>query len=294
MRKCEDPAPLSSRWASSEEPSPTVDLRHLLCLHHSSINHSAISTPSSHPLGEGNGSPVQYSCVENPVDRGAWWAPVHRVTQSRTRLRRLSIHACIGEGNGNPRQYSGLENARDRRAWWVAVYVVAQSRTRLKRLSRSSSQSPIGVDAKGTQQTSCLQPPSWSVFEGTDCHSDLPFLIQKEVTEQTLKTFSTILGSLLSSRKAFSLSSSSRSFSIHRTNLHCTPTTCQALSSETCPCLQQWTQSKHLGAEWLLCLFAICQHCALSQATGLALFLLWTWPSGPFYCPDCGWQGPSL
>ena len=41
-------------------------------------------------LGEGNGNPLQYSCLENPVDRGAWWAAVHGVTQSRTRLKRLS------------------------------------------------------------------------------------------------------------------------------------------------------------------------------------------------------------
>ena len=36
--------------------------------------------------GEGKGNPLQYSCLENPVDRGAWWAAVYRVTQSRTRL----------------------------------------------------------------------------------------------------------------------------------------------------------------------------------------------------------------
>ena len=36
--------------------------------------------------GEGNGNPLQYSCLENPVDRGAWWATVHGVTKSRTRL----------------------------------------------------------------------------------------------------------------------------------------------------------------------------------------------------------------
>ena len=33
-------------------------------------------------LGEGNGNPLQYSCLENPVDGGAWWASVHRATQS--------------------------------------------------------------------------------------------------------------------------------------------------------------------------------------------------------------------
>ena len=35
---------------------------------------------------EGNGTPLQYSCLENPKDRGAWWAAVHGVTKSRTRL----------------------------------------------------------------------------------------------------------------------------------------------------------------------------------------------------------------
>ena len=34
--------------------------------------------------GEGNGNPLQYSCLENPVDRGAWWAAAHGVAQSQT------------------------------------------------------------------------------------------------------------------------------------------------------------------------------------------------------------------
>ena len=36
--------------------------------------------------GEGNGNPLQYSCLENPMDRGAWWAAVHGVAKNRTRL----------------------------------------------------------------------------------------------------------------------------------------------------------------------------------------------------------------
>ena len=39
---------------------------------------------SRRSAGVGIGNPLQYSCLENPVDRGAWWAAVHRVTQSRT------------------------------------------------------------------------------------------------------------------------------------------------------------------------------------------------------------------
>ena len=41
-------------------------------------------------LGEGNCNPLQYSCLENPMDRGAWWAMVH-MWQSQTQLKRLSI-----------------------------------------------------------------------------------------------------------------------------------------------------------------------------------------------------------
>ena len=48
-------------------------------------------------IGKGNGNPLQYSCLENPVDGGAWWAVVHRVAESRTRLKRLSMHALEKE-----------------------------------------------------------------------------------------------------------------------------------------------------------------------------------------------------
>ena len=40
--------------------------------------------------GEGQGNPLQYSCLENPIDRETWWATVHRVTKSRTQLKLLS------------------------------------------------------------------------------------------------------------------------------------------------------------------------------------------------------------
>ena len=43
--------------------------------------------------GEGHGNPFQYSCLENPTDREAWWVIVHRVAQIQTQLKRLSPHA---------------------------------------------------------------------------------------------------------------------------------------------------------------------------------------------------------
>ena len=45
--------------------------------------------------GEGYGNPLQYSCLENPMDRGAWRATVHRVGKSRTRRKRPSTHATL-------------------------------------------------------------------------------------------------------------------------------------------------------------------------------------------------------
>ena len=98
--------------------------------------------------GEGNGTPLQYSCLENPMDGGASWAAVLGVAKSRTWLSdfAFTFHlSCIGEGNGNPLQWSCLENPRDGGALWAAIYGFAQSRTWLKWLSSSSSISLLKV-----------------------------------------------------------------------------------------------------------------------------------------------------
>ena len=68
----------------------------------------------------GNSTPLQYSCLENPRDGGAWWAAVYGVAQSRTRLKRLSRSSS---------QYSWLENLMDRGAWQATIHGVTKSRT---------------------------------------------------------------------------------------------------------------------------------------------------------------------
>ena len=79
--------------------------------------------------GEGNGTPLQYSCLENPVDGGAWWAAVHGVAKSRTRLsdvtftfhfhaleKEMATHSSVLAwripGTGDP---GGLPSMRSRR-----------------------------------------------------------------------------------------------------------------------------------------------------------------------------------
>ena len=49
-----------------------------------------LSSSSSMDVGEGNGNPLQCSCLENPKDCRAWWAAIHGMAQSRTRLKQLS------------------------------------------------------------------------------------------------------------------------------------------------------------------------------------------------------------
>ena len=108
--------------------------------------------------GEGNGYPLHYSCLENSMDRGVWWATVHGVTKSWTWLsdwhfhsirsnfpgglvtKNLPAHAgdigdassipgsgrSSGGGNVNPLQYSCLENPTDTRTWRATVHGVTE------------------------------------------------------------------------------------------------------------------------------------------------------------------------
>ena len=68
--------------AGHHRPTPPLETpRHSQASLGQSLMGSLLLSP-----GEGNGTPLQYSCLENPMDGGAWWAAFHGVTKSRTRL----------------------------------------------------------------------------------------------------------------------------------------------------------------------------------------------------------------
>ena len=55
---------------------------------------AGVSPESGRSSGGGHGNSLQHSCLENPMDREAWRATVHRVTKTQKRLKQLSVHAC--------------------------------------------------------------------------------------------------------------------------------------------------------------------------------------------------------
>ena len=62
---------------------------------------SGLIPESGRAPGEGNGNPLQYSCLENPMDRGAWLTTVHTVAKGQARLKRLSRHNINHNVNNN-------------------------------------------------------------------------------------------------------------------------------------------------------------------------------------------------
>ena len=111
----------------------------------------------SHPIKEGNGNPLQYSCLEE----------LGRLQSMGSRRVRhdwatsLSLFTFMHwRRKCNRLQCSCLENSTDGGAWWAAIYGLAQSRTRLKRRSSSSSSHPIDI--------TCSQDQFWGKTETHD------------------------------------------------------------------------------------------------------------------------------
>ena len=87
-----------------------------------------------------SGTPLQYSCLENPMDGGPWKAAVHEVAKSQTRLSNFTLTFHFHALEKEMATHSTILAWRipgTGGAWWAAVYGVAQSWTQLKRLSSS-------------------------------------------------------------------------------------------------------------------------------------------------------------
>ena len=79
---------------------------------------SSIPGSGRSPL-EGHRNAVQYSCLENSMDRGAWWSTAHRVAKSQTRLKQLSMHTCTKRKQGKRELLEwGGEGCS---LWWVEI-----------------------------------------------------------------------------------------------------------------------------------------------------------------------------
>ena len=80
------------------------------------------------PVGEGNGNSLQYSCLENPMDGGAWCSAVHGVAKSRTRLSDLTFTFHFHALEKEMATHSSVLAWRipGTGAWWAAFYGVAE------------------------------------------------------------------------------------------------------------------------------------------------------------------------
>ena len=125
------------RWNRKEAPRNPARVwprRQSLLMVSTSLFFLTVLPPNHTSLGEGNGNPLQYSCLANPMDGGAWWAAVHRVTRSRTWLSNFTFtfhfHALEKEmathssllawripGTGEPDGLPSLESHRVGHDW---------------------------------------------------------------------------------------------------------------------------------------------------------------------------------
>ena len=90
------------------------------------------------PGGEGNGTPLQYSCLENPGDGGAWWAAVYGVTQGRTRLKRLSSSSSSSSGSSREACRATVHRVVKSRPW-LSTHTHERTGTRAEGVLMGSS-----------------------------------------------------------------------------------------------------------------------------------------------------------
>ena len=128
--------------------------------------------------GEGNGTPFQYSCLENPMDGGTWWAAVHGVPESQTRLKRLCSSSSIQSAKTRP----GAECSSDHQL------LIAKFRLKLKKAEKISR--PFRYDLNQIPYGYTIEVKSR--FKGLDLIDNVPeelwTEVHKTVQEMVTKT----------------------------------------------------------------------------------------------------------
>ena len=128
------------------------------------------------PYGEGNGTPLQYSCLENPTDRGAWWAVVHRVAKSHIRLSNFtftfmhwrrtwqatlsSVLAWRIPGMGEPGRLQSMGSLRVRHDWATSLSLFTFMHWR-----RKWQPTPVFLPGESQGQRSLLDCRLWGCTE---------------------------------------------------------------------------------------------------------------------------------
>ena len=102
-------------------------------------------------IGEGNGNPLQCSCLQNPKDGGAWWGAVHGVAQSRTRLNRLSSRSSSSSS------WKALAGGSKGRESYSSLHLKPHANS-----SYPSISLPVALNQKNQMRESIVETAAWN------------------------------------------------------------------------------------------------------------------------------------
>ena len=142
----------SSNWASQVVKNPPANAGDVT---------DAGSIPGlARSPGGGHCNPLQYSCLENPMDRGAWRATIHRVAQSWTRLKQPSTHTYTNH-------YNLLLKTLEVRWWWsqsnLSAHDATQNCTLTKKISLFSHSKKVKINQHFQKEPGKLKQSLWAV-----------------------------------------------------------------------------------------------------------------------------------
>ena len=153
------------------------------------------SQNSNQSLGVGNGNPLQYSCLENSMNRGAWWTAVHEVAKSQTQLStHARMHACMDMRTGPQRRPS----AKELMLWIVVLEKTLESPLDCKEIKPTNPKGNqlwifTGRSVAETEAPVVWPPKSWLIGKDPDAGKDWR---QKEKGQQRMRCLDNITNSM--------------------------------------------------------------------------------------------------